>query len=91
VTLAEYFRQNIFAPLGMHDTFFLVPGTKWSRVVSTYVRQADGGFKASDPLPSSPPPVEFFSGGGACPRPRRTTYGSCAPCCGAASSTAPAS
>jgi CubicO group peptidase (beta-lactamase class C family) len=65
LTLEEYFRQHIFAPLGMHDTFFQVPGDKWSRVTRTYQRRPDGGFEGSgQEPPPSPPEVTYFAGDG---------------------------
>jgi CubicO group peptidase (beta-lactamase class C family) len=33
----EYFRQHIFEPLGMHDTFFAVPPDKADRLAALYV------------------------------------------------------
>jgi CubicO group peptidase (beta-lactamase class C family) len=35
-TLGEYFSENIFAPLGMTDTFFRIPKEKEHRMVSCY-------------------------------------------------------
>jgi len=35
-TLGEYFYENIFAPLGMNDTFFRIPEDKEERKVSCY-------------------------------------------------------
>jgi CubicO group peptidase (beta-lactamase class C family) len=61
-TLEEYFRQHIFQPLGMTDTFFNVPTEKQARVVAIHHGQQDGSFLES---PSQPfKPVRFFSGGG---------------------------
>jgi len=64
LTLEQYFQQNIFATLGMEDTFFQVPAEKWSRVSSRHTRQTDGSFEASGPLAAEPPIVSFYSGGG---------------------------
>ena len=65
LTLEEYFRKNIFVPLGMKDTSFQVSATKWPRVSFHYQRQADGGLEPpASPLPAVPPNVKFFSGGG---------------------------
>lgn len=36
MTLDQYFRDKIFAPLGMHDTFFQVPADKLDRLVDCY-------------------------------------------------------
>jgi CubicO group peptidase (beta-lactamase class C family) len=61
-TLEEYFRQHIFQPLGMSDTFFNVPAEKQARVVALHQRQEDGSFLEPPPRPFEP--VTFFSGGG---------------------------
>lgn len=36
-TYGEFLRQNLFEPLGMHDTAFYVPDEKRSRLASTYI------------------------------------------------------
>jgi CubicO group peptidase (beta-lactamase class C family) len=61
-SLEAYFRQAIFAPLGMDDSFFNVPPDKQPRMVGVYQRTADGAL-AEQPRPPAKP-VEFFSGGG---------------------------
>ena len=61
-TLEDYFRQHIFQPLGMTDTFFDVPPEKQGRVVALHQRQDDGSFLEPPPQPFAP--VRFFSGGG---------------------------
>ena len=61
-TLEEYFRQHIFQPLGMTDTFFDVPPDKQTRVVALGTRQEDGSFVEPPPQPFQP--VRFYSGGG---------------------------
>lgn len=61
-TLEDYFRQHIFQPLGMTDTFFDVPPEKQARVVAVHLRQEDGSFLEPPPQPFKP--VRFFSGGG---------------------------
>ena len=61
-TLEAYLRRQVFAPLGMDDTFFNVPPDKQARMVSVYQRTADGAL-AEQPRPPAKP-VEFFSGGG---------------------------
>ena len=60
--LETYFREHIFQPLGMHDTFFNVPADKQARVVAIHMRQDDGSYVESPPQPMQP--VKFFSGGG---------------------------
>ncbi len=61
-TLEAYFRQHIFQPLGMTDTFFDVPPEKQARVVAVHQRQEDGSFVEPPPQPFKP--ARFFSGGG---------------------------
>jgi CubicO group peptidase (beta-lactamase class C family) len=61
-SLEVYFRENIFAPLGMANTGFLISSAQKQRTATTYARQADGSLKA---LPfEMPQRPEFFSGGG---------------------------
>jgi methyl acetate hydrolase len=60
-SLETYFRQKIFEPLGMPDTFFNVPADKRSRIVATFARGQDGRL-AEQPRPPATA-VEFFSGG----------------------------
>jgi CubicO group peptidase (beta-lactamase class C family) len=61
-TLEDYFREHIFQPLGMTDTFFDVPPEKQARVVAVHQRQENGSFVEPPPQPFKP--VRFFSGGG---------------------------
>ena len=61
-SLEVYFRENIFAPLGMADTGFLIGSAQKRRVATTYSRQPDGSLTAMPfEMPQRP---EFFSGGG---------------------------
>ena len=63
--LEEYFRERIFTPLGMSDTFYNVPEAKQARLVTVHQRQ-DG--RADAPLieqPNQPQrPATTFNGGG---------------------------
>jgi CubicO group peptidase (beta-lactamase class C family) len=61
-SLEAYFRQRIFDPLGMPDSFFVVPAGKQSRLVKVFARGADGNLEAQ-PAPLAPA-TSFFSGGG---------------------------
>jgi len=61
-SLEEYFRQNIFAPLGMEDSFFNVPADKQTRVVTVRQRKDDGTL-AENPAQMFKP-AQFLSGGG---------------------------
>jgi CubicO group peptidase (beta-lactamase class C family) len=61
-SLDEYFREKIFEPLGMTDTFFNVPAEKRARMVTASQRREDGSLAQQPPRP--PQHVTFFSGGG---------------------------
>jgi CubicO group peptidase (beta-lactamase class C family) len=63
LSLEEYFQRNILGPLGMVDTTFILPESKFSRLVSTYRRQPDGKLK-EEPRQMPAPPKEFNGGGG---------------------------
>jgi CubicO group peptidase (beta-lactamase class C family) len=61
-SLEVYFRENIFAPLGMKDSGFLIGSAQKKRVATLHNRRADGGLDpASFEMPQRP---EFFMGGG---------------------------
>jgi CubicO group peptidase (beta-lactamase class C family) len=62
-SLEIYFRENIFAPLGMTDTGFLISASQKARVAQMYSREGDGSLKPmAFEMPQRP---EFFMGGGA--------------------------
>src|SRR5712691_10382803 len=61
-SLEDYFRQHIFEPLGMADTFFNVPAEKQGRLVTVHQRKDDGSLVETPPQPMKP--AQFFSGGG---------------------------
>jgi len=60
--LEVYFRQHIFAPLGMSDTDYAISATQRSRLVSVHQRKEDGMLEPTEP--KDPPWREFWSGGG---------------------------
>jgi len=61
-SLEVYFRENIFAPLGMHDTTFLPGEGQRARLSTMYNRKADGSLESTVfAMPRNP---EFFMGGG---------------------------
>jgi methyl acetate hydrolase len=61
-SLEIYFRENIFAPLGMKDSGFLIGTEQKLRVATFHNRRADGGLEAAPfEMPQRP---EFFMGGG---------------------------
>jgi methyl acetate hydrolase len=61
-SLEVYFREKIFDPLGMPDSFFSVPPDKQSRLAGTFQRKEDGSL-AQQPRRQAKP-GEFLSGGG---------------------------
>jgi CubicO group peptidase (beta-lactamase class C family) len=60
-SLDDYFREHIFAPLNMPDTYFIVPEGKLPRLATAYAKSEQGELT---PLPYSRPSSAFFSGGG---------------------------
>jgi CubicO group peptidase (beta-lactamase class C family) len=61
-SLEIYFRENIFVPLGMKDTGFLIGSEQKSRVATLYNRGANGSLTSAQfEIPQRP---EFFMGGG---------------------------
>src|SRR5580704_14325422 len=63
LTLEQYFQKNILEPLGMRDTSFLVPATKFDRLVAVSNRQPNGALK-ENPRTQPQPPKAFNGGGG---------------------------
>jgi Beta-lactamase len=60
--LNVYLRENIFQPLGMKDTDFVIGPDQKKRLVTVHSRKADGGL---DPIEFGvPQQPEFFMGGG---------------------------
>ena len=47
IGLDEYFKHNIFEPLGMNDTYFYLPESKYARLVPVY-NQTNDGFKLAE-------------------------------------------
>jgi CubicO group peptidase (beta-lactamase class C family) len=63
--LEEYFRERIFTPLGMSDTFYNVPENKQARLVTVHRRQDGRADAPLTELPSQPRrPATTFNGGG---------------------------
>jgi CubicO group peptidase (beta-lactamase class C family) len=59
----QFFRQRIFTPLGMSNTFFNIPPNRMGDVAPVYTATAQGLVKQTPPA-SLPPGVEFYSGAG---------------------------
>ncbi|ACD20738.1 serine hydrolase domain-containing protein [Paraburkholderia phytofirmans] len=68
-SLEVYFREHIFAPLGMSNSGFLISGAQKQRVATMHNRQADGSLKAA-PFEINQRPEFFMGGGGAFSTPR---------------------
>src|SRR5215470_12178549 len=62
-TLDVYFREKIFAPLGMKDSGYVTSTEQRARQARVHTRQADGGL-TPQPLENPPVTPEFWSGGG---------------------------
>lgn len=64
----NYITKNILLPLGMKDSYFLVPPEKQSRLASIYQPSSDGHGLVPTSYPDTAYPVimdrQFFSGGG---------------------------
>jgi len=60
-SLNEYFREHIFNPLAMSDSYYIVPEEKLKRLATAYSKSEQGELT---PIPYSRPTGEFFSGGG---------------------------
>ena len=60
--LDAFLESRIFSPLGMHDTSYLVPTTKYERVVAVNRRGTDGKF-VEQPVPSTIPANVLGDGG----------------------------
>ncbi len=63
MSLEEYFQSRILRPLDMRDTSYILPASKFDRLVSRYQRQADGKLQ-QNPRTLPAPPKEFNGGGG---------------------------
>jgi len=64
MTLVEFFRQRIFEPLGMDDTYFYLPEEKRNRLVVLYTQREEGGLKRMKINEAPPGGGTYFSGGG---------------------------
>lgn len=51
IPLDEFFRERIFKPLDMMDSYFFLPGDKVSRLAALYESTADGGIRRSPEVP----------------------------------------
>jgi CubicO group peptidase (beta-lactamase class C family) len=68
-SLEVYFREHIFAPLGMSNSGFLISGAQKRRVATMHNRQSDGSLKPA-PFEINQRPEFFMGGGGAFSTPR---------------------
>ena len=79
MTLAEFFQERIFRPLGMKDTYFFLSDEQASRLATAYAYFEDkglqqfpdkplslGDFKYSADYPYNGPNTYFSGGGGLC-------------------------
>ncbi len=61
-SLEDYFQKEILGPLEMPDTSFLLPDTKFDRLVSVWHRAEDGTLEQN--VRKLPKPATEFNGGG---------------------------
>jgi CubicO group peptidase (beta-lactamase class C family) len=69
MTLDAFFRERIFKPLGMKDTYFYLPKEKLSRLSVAYRPVKEGGMAVLDPASEESqfmkePPLYFMGSGG---------------------------
>lgn len=62
MSLEDYFQANIFKPLAMPDTSYIVSAAKFDRVVSGYARNATGALEQRERVLPTPP--KTYGGGG---------------------------
>jgi len=66
-SLSRFLQENVFGPLGMEDTFFVVPKAKQPRLARLYTPDGRGGLRPAPPWRSRgflDPGNRFYSGGG---------------------------
>jgi len=63
MNLEEYFQVKILRPLGMRDTSYILPASKFDRLVAHYQRAGGGGLK-QDARVQPGAPKQFIGGGG---------------------------
>jgi CubicO group peptidase (beta-lactamase class C family) len=63
LTLEQYFQRNIFEPLGMADTSFILPELKRDRLAARFGRGPDGKLQPVN-VPPPNPPQQYNGGGG---------------------------
>jgi methyl acetate hydrolase len=68
-SLEVYFREHIFAPLGMNNSGFLIGSAQKEHVATMHERQIDGSLKPA-PFEMNQRPEFFMGGGGAFSTPR---------------------
>jgi len=63
MNLDQFFKQRIFTPLGMNNTFFNIPAARLGDVATVYTQSPQSLVK-QNPAPPPPAGAEFFSGAG---------------------------
>ena len=64
LTLEEFFKQRIFAPLGMNNSFFTIPADRMQDVAPLYAKREQGLVKPNAPAPAASVGVYFSGAGG---------------------------
>jgi CubicO group peptidase (beta-lactamase class C family) len=63
LTLEQFFKQRIFAPLGMNNSFFTIPSDRMKDVATLYAKREQSLIKPNAPEPAAPS-GDYFSGAG---------------------------
>ena len=63
LTLEQFFKQRIFAPLGMNNSFFTIPTERMNDVATLYAKREQGLVKPNVPAQATPS-GDYFSGAG---------------------------
>jgi CubicO group peptidase (beta-lactamase class C family) len=63
LTLEQFFKQRIFAPLGMNNSFFTIPSDRTHDVATLYAKREQGLVKPNAPEPAASS-GDYFSGAG---------------------------
>jgi methyl acetate hydrolase len=78
LSLRDYLRSNIFDPIGMLDTDFIISASGYERLARVCQRQPDGSFREIEHEVSQTP--EFYMGGGGSTGPLKTMPHFCRRC-----------
>lgn len=64
MSLEDFFRENIFEPLGMKDSYFSLPEDRHERLMNLYMDSEQGLVKAGASLMNYPKRTDMYNSGG---------------------------